>query len=41
MSKPERLTQTVELAQHPIPDDLWAEFETIGYATNDPQADQA
>ncbi len=29
MARPERLAQTVELAQHPIPDALWAEIEAV------------
>ena len=29
MTKPERLAQTVALAQHPIPADLWAEVEPL------------
>lgn len=29
MSKPERLNETVQLAQHPVPDTLWGELEHI------------
>src|SRR5207248_5131628 len=29
ISRPERLAHTVALAEHPIPDDLWAELETV------------
>jgi D-threo-aldose 1-dehydrogenase len=29
MTRPERLTETLKLAQHPIPDELWAELDTI------------
>lgn len=38
MSRPERITQTVELAQKSIPDALWAELETIPIRDDDPQA---
>ncbi|GAC1397178.1 MAG: aldo/keto reductase [Ktedonobacteraceae bacterium] len=30
ISRPERLTQTLELAQHPIPEDLWAKLVALG-----------
>src|SRR2546430_10846806 len=29
MTRPERLTETLKLAQHPIPEELWAELDTI------------
>src|SRR5947209_277512 len=29
MTRPERLTETLKLAQHPIPDELWAELDAI------------
>jgi D-threo-aldose 1-dehydrogenase len=29
MTRPERLAQTVKLALHPIPDDLWSQLEAI------------
>jgi D-threo-aldose 1-dehydrogenase len=29
MSRPERLAETLKLAQHPIPDELWAELDAI------------
>jgi D-threo-aldose 1-dehydrogenase len=32
MTRPERLAQTVELARHPIPDDLWSQLEAIAVA---------
>ncbi|HUE75777.1 MAG TPA: aldo/keto reductase [Chloroflexota bacterium] len=38
MTRPERLAQTVELAQHPIPDALWAELETEVPSPGDPEA---
>ena len=38
MSQPERLAQTVALAQHPIPDALWAELATVTPTTEDPEA---
>jgi D-threo-aldose 1-dehydrogenase len=38
ISQPERLAQTVALAQHPIPDALWAELSTVTPTTDDPEA---
>lgn len=38
MSRPERVTQTLELARHPIPDDLWTELAMIPIPTADPEA---
>jgi D-threo-aldose 1-dehydrogenase len=38
ISQPERLAQTVALAQHPIPDALWAELATVTPTTDDPEA---
>lgn len=29
MSRPERLAQTVALARHPVPDDLWAQIDAL------------
>ncbi len=29
ITRPERLTETLKLAQHPIPDELWAELDSI------------
>ena len=29
MTRPERLAQTIKLALHPIPDDLWSQLEAI------------
>ncbi|HLX56386.1 MAG TPA: aldo/keto reductase [Ktedonobacteraceae bacterium] len=29
MTRPERLAETLKLAQHPIPDELWAELDSI------------
>lgn len=40
MSKPERLSQTVELAQHPIPDELWPKLDAIDFSTEDPEAER-
>jgi D-threo-aldose 1-dehydrogenase len=31
MSKPERIWQTLELARHPIPAELWPQLDAIGY----------
>jgi D-threo-aldose 1-dehydrogenase len=35
ISRPERLAQIVDLAQHPIPDALWSEVETVPADTRD------
>ncbi|MDQ3694794.1 MAG: aldo/keto reductase [Chloroflexota bacterium] len=37
MSKPERIEQTLDLYQHPIPTELWAEIGAVDYATDDPE----
>ena len=29
ITRPERLAETLELAQHPVPDELWAELDSI------------
>lgn len=38
MTRPERVDQTVALAAHPIPDDLWAQLEAVGFDMDDPEA---
>ena len=38
VSKPERVQQTIEWAQWPIPEDAWAELDALPYATDDPEA---
>ncbi len=40
MTKPERIQQTVDLANHPIPDDLWSELASLGVSTEDPEANR-
>lgn len=40
VSKAERLAQTVELAHAPIPAELWAELDAVGYAIDDPEANR-
>jgi len=37
MTRPERVAQTLELAQHPIPDELWAKLDAVGFDANDPE----
>jgi D-threo-aldose 1-dehydrogenase len=37
MTRPERIQQTVELAQTKIPDALWPELEEVGFDTEDPE----
>ncbi len=38
LSKAERIAQTVALAQHPIPDELWPKLDAVGYTMEDPEA---
>jgi D-threo-aldose 1-dehydrogenase len=40
MSRPERITQTLDLARHPIPDALWPELDAVGYSSEDPEKDR-
>ncbi|OAS23484.1 aldo/keto reductase [Paenibacillus oryzisoli] len=40
MSKPDRVAQTIELANFPIPPELWSAFEVIGFDTDDPEKDR-
>jgi len=40
MTKPERVTQTAELAAYPIPPELWAELDKVGYDTDDPETNR-
>lgn len=40
ITRPERVAQTVELAQHPIPGDLWPLLDAAGYDTVDPEANR-
>lgn len=40
MSKPERITQTLDLATYPIPDDLWAELATVPPTQQDPDTNR-
>ncbi|MBX2999212.1 MAG: aldo/keto reductase [Caldilineaceae bacterium] len=36
ITRPERVTQTLELAVHPIPDELWPRLDAVGFDTDDP-----
>lgn len=38
LSKVERLAQTVELAHIPIPNEVWAQLDAVGYSMDDPEA---
>ena len=38
MTKPERIQQTVEWASYPIPDQLWADIDSLGHSAEDPEA---
>lgn len=38
VSRPERVAQTLDWVDHPIPDELWGELESLGYDTDDPEA---
>jgi D-threo-aldose 1-dehydrogenase len=40
MSRPERIAQTVELAQHALPDEIWPRLDAIGFETEDPEANR-
>lgn len=40
MTKPERVQQTVDLAALPIPDELWARLDAVGYDAVDPEANR-
>jgi len=40
MSRPERIAQTVELALHPIPAEIWPRLDAIGFETEDPEANR-
>ena len=33
----ERIAQTLALARHPIPDELWPELDAVGYDVYDPE----
>jgi len=41
VSKPERVHETLEWARYPVPDAVWDELKTLGYATDDPEAARA
>ena len=40
MTKPERVQQTIDLAAVPIPDELWARLDAVGYDAVDPEANR-
>lgn len=40
MTKPERVAQTLELASHPIPDELWPALDAVGFDSEDPEANR-
>jgi D-threo-aldose 1-dehydrogenase len=40
MTKPERVTQTLELASFPIPSELWSAIDAIGFESDDPEANR-
>jgi D-threo-aldose 1-dehydrogenase len=37
MTKPERVAQTIELANYPIPDELWPALDAVGFDAQDPE----
>jgi D-threo-aldose 1-dehydrogenase len=41
VSRPERVQQTLEWAERPIPDSLWEELAALPFATDDPEATRA
>ena len=40
MTKPERVQQTIDLAALPIPEELWARLDGVGYDTVDPESER-
>jgi D-threo-aldose 1-dehydrogenase len=36
ITRPERVVQTLELASHPIPDELWPRLDALGFDVDDP-----
>lgn len=40
MTRPERIAQTLELARHPIPDELWGRLATVSTGGDDPEANR-
>ena len=38
VTRPERVRETLDWAAFPIPEEMWAELEALGHATNDPEA---
>jgi D-threo-aldose 1-dehydrogenase len=36
ITRPERVTQTLDLAAHPIPDELWSRIDAVGFDVEDP-----
>lgn len=40
VSKPERVTQTLEWAASPIPEEAWAALNALPYSTDDPEANR-
>ena len=38
ISHPERLAQTLDLARHPIPDEVWAGLQAVRPDAGDPEA---
>jgi D-threo-aldose 1-dehydrogenase len=40
MTRPERISQTLELARHPIPDELWGRLAAASVGGDDPEANR-
>lgn len=40
MTRPERVQQTLDLAAHRIPDDLWPEIDALGWDSEDPEKER-
>jgi D-threo-aldose 1-dehydrogenase len=38
MSRAERIAQTLDLARHPVPDEIWPRLDEVGFETEDPEA---
>lgn len=39
-SKVERIRQTIDLAAHPIPDEIWPKLDAVGFTMDDPEANR-
>jgi D-threo-aldose 1-dehydrogenase len=40
MTRPERVEQTLALARHTVPDELWLKLDAVGFDMDDPEANR-